>query len=111
MRTHGIEATYRWCFEDNGRACAACRRAHAERNVRDTVSRARRIREDPSLATHGKAATYANWGCRCDPCTDAAASSHAAWRRAAGVVRRTGLPAPQRRRRSRIEPIGREWLQ
>lgn len=45
--------------------------------------RARRLAEDPSLAEHGKGATYRNWGCRCDPCTAANSADCAAWRRRA----------------------------
>lgn len=51
-----------------------CMECDAERNrakrkrYRDLVAR-----NDPSVP-HGKAATYANWGCRCEPCT-------AAWRK------------------------------
>lgn len=25
----------------------------------------------PNAHTHGSASTYSNWGCRCNPCTDA----------------------------------------
>jgi hypothetical protein len=35
-----------------------------------------RLKADPTLAEHGKAATYANWGCRCDPCKAAQSAAN-----------------------------------
>jgi len=37
----------------------------AERTVRDGRPYA------PNAAQHARPSTYTNWGCRCDPCTDA----------------------------------------
>ena len=34
--------------------------------------RVARLIVDPGCAPHGDPGTYSNWGCRCDPCTEAA---------------------------------------
>jgi hypothetical protein len=32
-------------------------------------TRKQRLLDHPSLAPHGKASTYTEWGCRCEDCT------------------------------------------
>lgn len=65
-RTHGLASNYR-----NGCRCPACRTAHNQFTNDAIRRRKQRIAADPSLATHGHASTYNNWGCRCTPCTNA----------------------------------------
>lgn len=65
--THGNASTYR-----NSRyacRCLACRRAHTKAHSDERARRTERLKEDPSLAPHGRASTYINWGCRCLDCT------------------------------------------
>lgn len=59
-QTHGLAGTYR-----SGCRCDECRKANTERC---RISREQRARRTPPLEAHGKAATYSNWACRCDPC-------------------------------------------
>jgi len=51
--------------------CEVCREAHRSRTKRELANRTDRLRADPTLAAHGDAYTYHNWGCRCARCTDA----------------------------------------
>lgn len=37
--------------------------------------RVARLIANPELAPHGVEGTYTNWGCRCDPCSDAATAA------------------------------------
>lgn len=59
-RTHGLASTYR-----GGCRCDGCRTANT---VRARLERARRAASTPPAGAHGKAATYSNWRCRCEPC-------------------------------------------
>lgn len=69
-------------YSNEGCKCAICRAAWSEYQKNLRRVRARRIAEDPSLAEHGKPATYHNWGCKCRPCKDAwAAASRSRKRR------------------------------
>lgn len=64
---HGTNARYRHksepCREDNGRPCAACRKAHNEEQKR------LKGRKPPK---HGTVSGYANYECRCKRCVAAA---------------------------------------
>lgn len=76
--THGLASTYR-----NGRykcRCAECCRANTERRRWEKQKRAERLATDPSLAPHGVAETYNNWGCRCAPCSAANAQKCREWK-------------------------------
>lgn len=63
--THGVNG-YNWrkC------RCAICRAANAERALE---YRKRRLANGgiPAKTAHGKASTYSNWRCRCEPCKEA----------------------------------------
>lgn len=65
--------------------CPDCRAANTARVADQRARRAKRILEDPSLATHGSSSTYTNWGCRCMPCTEAHRLTRRAQREAAGT--------------------------
>lgn len=58
---------------------------------------------------HGRATTYTNHGCRCEPCTRAATEKTAAYRRAKGIRPRRRITADQleqiRRRRAAGESV------
>jgi len=47
------------------------------------AAKATQLAADPSLAPHGNASTYDNWGCRCVPCTAAATAAVSRRRRRA----------------------------
>lgn len=49
--------------------------ASAAKKRQTRAERAARIAADPSLARHGRAGTYKDWGCRCAPCTAAATAA------------------------------------
>ena len=51
--------------------CDHCRYGNTERMRGERRTRFERLAADPTLAVHGLAATYSNWGCRCRECTDA----------------------------------------
>ena len=71
MNEHGLASTY-----NLGCRCGACREANRVKSLAARADRARRLRADPSLATHGKHATYVNWDCRCIDCTTAQMDYH-----------------------------------
>ena len=48
-------------------------RSEAERQRALRQRRASQIRDDPTLAPHGRVSTYTGWGCRCDLCRTAKA--------------------------------------
>lgn len=71
---HGTASAYQYyrC------SCPACLGAHMTRMRAERAARlARRVLVDGRLVApvppekHGKATTYGNWGCRCEPCTQA----------------------------------------
>jgi hypothetical protein len=64
--THGLASTYR--SRNGGCRCVDCCRANTERARREKANRATRT---PPADAHGKASTYSNWRCRCEPCTTA----------------------------------------
>jgi hypothetical protein len=75
---HGTHGGYK---NDRCR-CDPCRAAHnADARRRRAERYAQRIRVGTVLmaplpdALHGRVTVYANWGCRCRPCTDAATES------------------------------------
>ena len=61
--THGKENAYR-----AGCRCRDCSVANSEKVLAGRARRALRLQMDPTLAPHGSANTYNNWGCRCIPC-------------------------------------------
>ena len=69
--THGMSSTY-----NRGCRCPDCTKANRVRTLFARASRAKRLAADPSLAEHGKHATYVNWDCRCDPCLQAQMAYH-----------------------------------
>jgi hypothetical protein len=77
---HGSGSLYR-----QGCRCKKCRVAHTARTIRRTAERTRLLAADPSLAPHGRASTYRNWGCRCRPCTTANSEYCAAYKRSRAV--------------------------
>jgi hypothetical protein len=110
---HGEAYSYRRCREgEDGKACRACKDAHNAWAKARWAERKARIKADPSLAPHGIPGTYSNWGCRCDPCTDAASENTRVRyqdRRAKPWWSGRSL-SPPLPRRDRAEPFGREWL-
>lgn len=64
---HGRVSTY----IQYGCRCDDCTAANREWVAECREDRARRLREDPTLAPHGNRSTYINWGCRCDECAEA----------------------------------------
>jgi hypothetical protein len=77
---HGTSSRY-----DAGCRCAACRAANTARYHESTELRRRTLAS--AAVTHGSASTYRNWGCRCEPCHQAALA-RAALARAARRARR-----------------------
>ncbi len=63
--THGIPSTYR-----SGCRCGLCRTANTV-HTREKTARRREQAVIPDFVQHGKATTYGNWHCRCDPCKGA----------------------------------------
>lgn len=51
--------------------CLPCRKAWAAYVARRRAERTALLRADPTLAQHGLESTYHNWGCRCEPCSQA----------------------------------------
>ncbi len=51
--------------------CPECVSAWTQRRADRRTFKANRLASDPTLAPHGVANTYTNWGCRCAPCTAA----------------------------------------
>jgi hypothetical protein len=105
-----------------------CRKDHNLAALEGNESRHRRLLADPTIAKHGSASTYLNWGCRCDPCRAAATAKS---RTSRGSQPRVSKPKvarvskpkvveptmrkgmvfpPASRPRPKAEPIGREWL-
>ena len=68
-----------------GCRCAACRAANTARYHENTELRRRALAS--AAVIHGSASTYRNWGCRCEPCHEAALA-RAALARAARRARR-----------------------
>jgi len=62
---HGTVSRY-WA----GCRCAACRAANAALHHEGREHRRRALAT--ATVTHGSASTYRNWGCRCEPCHQAA---------------------------------------
>jgi hypothetical protein len=62
---HGSPSGY-----NAGCRCDDCKASHRARIARQKLAR----KDKEVTAEHGKATTYANWGCRCRPCMDAAAA-------------------------------------
>ena len=62
---HGTPSRY-----DAGCRCAACRAANTARYHESTELRRRALAS--AAVPHGSASTYRNWGCRCEPCHQAA---------------------------------------
>ncbi len=85
---HGTVSRY-WA----GCRCAACRAANAALHHEGREHRRRALAT--ATVTHGSASTYRNWGCRCEPCHQAALAG-AALARAARRARRQAQ-APRRR--------------
>jgi hypothetical protein len=81
-----------WTYQRGRCGCEVCTADNTLQQRKGRESRARRLAQDPTLATHGLYTTYNNWVCRCEPCREAAR----AWRR-------------QHRPRA-IPPFGREWV-
>jgi hypothetical protein len=77
---HGTVSRY-WA----GCRCAACRAANAALHHEGREHRRRALAT--ATVTHGSASTYRNWGCRCEPCHQAALAG-AALARAARRARR-----------------------
>ena len=79
-RTHGNPSTYQ-----AGCRCDDCRAANtAKRKAQHDEWLARRVEIDGRMVAawapaeaHGRESTYANLGCRCDPCTEAGARKNA----------------------------------
>lgn len=67
--THGLAGTYR--RKEYACRCPDCTGANTRRARSEKTARARRLAADPTLAEHGRASTYTNWGCRCPDCTKA----------------------------------------
>lgn len=86
--------------------CAVCKAGHTAAQQQGIARRKARLEADPTLMPHGQRTTYSNWGCRCEEC-------RAAMRRRVSRFTATGvrLEVPGGRRRSYIEPFGREWTQ
>ncbi len=95
---HGTSSRY-----DAGCRCAACRAANTARYHESTELRRRALAG--AAVTHGSASTYRNWGCRCEPCHQAALARGALARAARRARRQTqGLAAPRTRLSERSGP-------
>ena len=77
---HGTSSRY-----DAGCRCVACRAANTARYHEKTELRHHALAN--AEVSHGSASTYRNWGCRCEPCHQAALA-RAALARAARRARR-----------------------
>jgi len=83
---------------DAGCRCAACRAANTARYHESTELRRRALAR--AAVPHGSASTYRNWGCRCEPCHQAALARAALARAARRVRRQTQALAASRTRPS-----------
>jgi len=75
----GTNAAYHRHRAYNEVPCSACKAAHAA----DQLVRNQRRAADPALADiagHGKASTYQNYYCRCEPCRKAGAEKNRMFR-------------------------------
>ena len=82
----GLNAEHGTCSRyDAGCRCARCRAANTARH--HEIRERRRRALATAAVTHGCASTYRNWGCRCEPCHQAALAG-AALARAARRARR-----------------------
>ena len=79
---HGTSSRY-----DARCRCAACRAANTARYHESTETRCRALAG--AAVPHGSASTYRNWGCRCEPCHQAALARAALARAARRARRRT----------------------
>jgi predicted NAD-dependent protein-ADP-ribosyltransferase YbiA (DUF1768 family) len=90
---HGTSSRY-WA----GCRCAACRAANTARYHEHTELRRRALAT--TAITHGSASTYRNWGCRCEPCHQAALARGALARAARRARRQTQALGASRTRPS-----------
>src|ERR1019366_787926 len=90
---HGTSSRY-WA----GCRCAACRAANAALHHEGRERRRRALAT--ATVTHGSASTYRNWGCRCEPCHQAALARAALARAARRARRQTQALAASRTRPS-----------
>ena len=90
---HGTVSRY-WA----GCRCAACRAANAALHHEGREHRRRALAT--ATVTHGSASTYRNWGCRCEPCHQAALAGAALARAARRARRQAQAPAAPRTRPS-----------
>lgn len=68
-----------------GCRCGGCRAARCARTLElRAEKKSRRVLIDGRLVAptneHGTISTYNNWGCRCDPCVEAATAYHRRYR-------------------------------
>lgn len=90
--------------------CPVCWQAYRADQKRYAATRRARLAADPTLRPHGDTNTYANWGCRCDPCC-------LAWHHKMQERKRGQSSQPGRRRRngsgfrSQTAPIGRDRIE
>lgn len=88
-KTTSGPATFRhgeWAYRVRKCRCDACKEAHRAKLLREVHRRTARLLADPTVAEHGRASTYRNWGCRCDAC------------RVADSTRRNAMRPPRPRR-------------
>lgn len=71
LEAHCFECAYTGYLYVRGCRCDGCRTASRNRQYRQKKIRQKRLAKDMTLANHGQASTYMNWGCRCEPCTTA----------------------------------------
>ena len=90
---HGTASRY-WA----GCRCAPCRAANAALHHEGRERRRRALATAP--VTHASASTYRNWGCRCEPCHQAALAGAALARAARRARRQAQAPAAPRTRPS-----------
>jgi hypothetical protein len=60
----------------HGCRCDVCRKGNTAKGNEQRRVRAARLKEDPTLAPHGRASTYLNWMCRCNECITASTTAH-----------------------------------
>ena len=90
---HGTSSRY-WA----GCRCAACRAVNAALHHEGRERRSRALAT--ATVAHGSASTYRNWGCRCEPCHQAALAGAALARAARRARRQAQAPATPRTRPS-----------
>ena len=61
--THGASA-----WRTRRCTCEKCFKASRDLAKKNHEERVKRLKEDPTLAPHGRYSTYINWGCRCERC-------------------------------------------